>query len=95
MVFWCIVRVLYMSIALYFIHDIHLVFGHILSHGHVVRLTLDRVFFFLRGYLIISQNLFDNLLKYGKLTISGENKPLFYYKKSKNKACFFYTSSSK
>lgn len=26
MVFWCIVRVLYMSIALYFIHDIHLVF---------------------------------------------------------------------
>lgn len=26
MIFWCVVRVLYMSIALYFIHDIHLVF---------------------------------------------------------------------
>ncbi len=34
---------------------------------------------------------FDNLLKYGKIVISGEYKPLFLWKKSKNRSLFFYT----
>ena len=41
--------------------------------------------------LLPKKTVYENLLKYGKIVISGENKPLFLCKKSKNKACFFYT----